>query len=454
MANRERPHQPVDLTLQGLVDLERIDEDSVRLIRRREHSLLSLLELTNELSVSLDPYEIADLVLFNLMGHLGTSKSAIWLLSKQDQAEAVTLRAYGVNQKKADRLGCDCGIHVAQLIAEHEAPLTCDEITSQLSPSGRRALEESGLTLLAPVFSRTSLVGFVGLGARLSGELYGPVDKQILQSSLGAFGVALENTRLYTNLRENNRQLALAYDQLKENDRLKSQFLRNVNHELRTPLTVILAAVQWLLAEESDASKMRFLETISKEGSKLNKLLERLLDLSAVARNGLEVNIQEIELAPFLEQFYLERHLGVAEGLRELRYAVKSRLPRVRTDPIRLRQILEAFVDNAIKFTPEGSRIRLAANQADPEPGSIPPVVRVEVRDNGPGIPEAKMARLFVTFEQGDGSTSRARGGLGLGLPFAHEIAERMGAKVGVESAPGAGSTFSIVLPIVESPGD
>ena len=89
MGGAARRHRSVDLSIHRLVDLEALDPDLARLIRRREHSLVSLLELTNELSVSLDPYEIADLVLFNLMGHLGTPKSCLWLLSRDERSAPI-----------------------------------------------------------------------------------------------------------------------------------------------------------------------------------------------------------------------------------------------------------------------------------------------------------------------------------------------------------------------------
>lgn len=451
MPNSIRKHRPVNLTLQGLVDLGRLDEASARLIRRREHSLLSLLELTNELSVSLDPYEIADLLLFNLMGHLGTPRSSLWLLPQDRESTAIVLRAYGITAEKAEQIGRICGTGIVRLMGSREAPMETTAIAPSLESKDRELIEGSKLTLFAPVFSRSNLLGMVGLGARVSSEPYETVDKQILQCSLGALGVALENTHLYSNLAERNRQLAQAYERLKEHDRLKSEFLHNVNHELRTPLTVILASSQWLLSEEEGASKRHFLETISNEGRKLHKLLERLLDLSAITSDELEFHPEDLDLEPILEQFFLDRHLGVAAGLRELRYLAEPGLPRVRTDRLRAQQILEAFIDNAIKFTPEGSRIRIEARHVGGAASQAARWVRIDVRDNGPGIPEDQLADLFASFQQGDGSTSRPRGGLGLGLALARQMAERMGAKVDAQSTLGEGSVFSLILPVAAS---
>ena len=445
MGGAARRHRSVDLSIHRLVDLEALDPELARLIRRREHSLVSLLELTNELSVSLDPYEIADLVLFNLMGHLGTPKSCLWLLSRDERSEPILLRAYGIQAEKAAGLGALCGPKMCSLMCEREGPLEVGEAAELLAPVDRTLVERAGLALFAPVFARTRLLGIVALGNRVSGETYGPIDKQILQCSLGALGVAVENTSLYSNVAEKNRQLAQAYDQLKENDRLKSEFLRNVNHELRTPLTVILAYSQWLLSEEADDSKKEFLETIHMEGKKLNGLLEQLLDLSAVSAETLEVTLDEFELEPVLEQLFMNRHLGITEGLREFRYGTTGEIPRVRADRHRVHQILEAFVDNAIKFTPQGSKIWLRASVAT---FGGTEWVRVDVQDDGPGIPAPQLSELFVAFHQGDGSTRRVQGGLGVGLPLARQMAERMGARVEVESEVGKGATFSVFLPI------
>lgn len=447
MGEAARKHRSFDFSIDRLIDLEALDPELAQLIRRREHSLVSLLELTNELSVSLDPYEIADLVLFNLMGHLGTPKSCLWLLSRDGRSKPVLLRAYGIQTEKAIGLGSVCGPEMCRLMCDREGPLETVEAAPLLGAVDRALVERAGLALFAPVFARTRLLGIVALGNRVGGEGYGDADKQILQCSLGVLGVAVENTSLFSNLAEKNRQVALAYEQLKENDRLKSEFLRNVNHELRTPLTVILAYAQWLLSEEGEEGKKEFLGTIVSEGKKLNGLLEQLLDLSAASADALEVTVEDLELEPVLEQFFMNRHLGITEGLREFRYAAESGLPRVRTDRHRLQQILEAFVDNAIKFTPQGSKIWLEARLC---PKSEEPCVRVDVRDDGPGIPASQLGELFVTFHQGDGSTQRTHGGLGIGLPLAKQTAERMGARVEVESEAGQGATFTIVLPVAE----
>jgi len=426
-------------------ELEGVQPEILQTLAQREHSLLSLLELTHELSVSLDPYEISDLVLFNLMGHIGTPKAAIWVLSKENRDRAVLLRSYGIVEEKARATGAICGANLMRIMNEVRAPVLVDELDELTNDVDRMIIERAEIGVFAPIFSRSNLLGYIALGHRIGNRPYETVDKQVLQSSLGILGVALENTSLYGAMLEKNRQLAQANDNLIEANKAKSEFLRNVNHELRTPLTIITSYAQWLISEEEgDGERKEFLGTILAESKKLNGLLERVLDFSALSADSLEINLTITSIQPTLEQFYMNRHLGVSEGLREFKYDADSILPVARFDLNRLRQILEMFVDNAVKFTPPGSRIDLRAFASE-ENGQCRVVV--EVSDNGPGIPADRMRDIFVSFRQGDGSTDRHQGGMGMGLAFARELADRMGAEIGCRSELGEGATFWVSLP-------
>jgi signal transduction histidine kinase len=130
----------------------------------------------------------------------------------------------------------------------------------------------------------------------------------------------------------------------------------------------------------------------------------------------------------------------VAAGLRELRFSNGADVPPALFDRTRVLQIVECLVDNAVKFCPPGSMIHV---RVDPEPDGV----RVDVADDGPGIPEERVSFIWEPFRQGDGSATREHGGIGVGLSFARELAVRMGGTLEVATEPGAGTVFSLRLP-------
>jgi signal transduction histidine kinase len=436
---------PEEAPLSG-TDSEGVASRALRLVARREHELLALSELSQELTISLDLYGVADLVLFNLMGQLGTSRAALWLISEQDHRAPVLLRSHGVDRRMAAALGSACASWLLDRFESEPRIVLASEMVSE-SVSTTWLVRKEAIALFAPILSRGEILGFLAVGARVGGGGYGPVEMQSLQTSLGMVGVALHNTKLYNRLLENNRLLRLANENLMELDGLKSEFLNNVNHELRTPLTIVIASLQCLIENKKlEPETAEFLEVALGESQSLKGLLENLLDFSDATRNRLEFRIENGDVVAPLQAYFQERLPGVTHALRELVFQAAPDLPRVRFDRQRLTQIIDALVDNAVKFTSEGARIEIRATSAK---DARDPRVRIEVTDDGPGIPPDRLHDLFDSFLQVDGSATRKVGGMGLGLAFARRLAEGMGGTLTVTSEVGVGSTFTLALPAV-----
>lgn len=432
---------------EGLIpDDGRARPDAVpRLVAQREHSLLSLMELSRELTVSMNRHEIVDLVLLNLMGQVGTSKAAMWIVTSESDQKPVLLRSYGIRKQWAKAIGTVCGCTVAQRGFDGTYPIVASDLTSPLEPANRQVVEDAEIALFAPVLGRGKLTGVVALGNKISGEPYDPVDLQVLEASLGMLGVALENNSLYNSIHENNRKLRQANEHLKELDDLKSEFLRNVNHELRTPLTIVIAYLDLVLNEEmDDERRCQVITTSLGQSQKLLSLLENLLDYSDLTANNLSINSETCDITELLRVFHQERLPGIVEGLREFIYQADEGVPTTVVDTLRVRQILDAIVDNAIKFTPEGSRVILRVSRHEDESGVW---AKVEIEDDGPGIPSDRIPSLFESFRQVDGSQRRSVGGMGMGLAFAKDLAERMNARLSAASEVGKGSVFSLLIP-------
>ena len=413
----------------------------LRLAARREHELLAISELSRELTVGLDLYALADLVLLNLMGQLGASRAALWLLPEGTERRPVLLRAHGVSRRMADALGATVAPDALQALGEERRILGAREFPERLHPATVALARREGIELLAPLSSRGETLGLVALGPGASGSSYGPVELDAFQASLGMIGVALQNATLYNRLLENNRQLRVANEELTDLDRLKSEFLRNLNHELRTPLTVIIAYLTSVEDQGGLPDTVReFTGVCIEESKKLKAMLENLLDFGSATRGSLPLDVRRGDVVAPLRAYFEERLPGVTEGLREFVFEAPDAPLEAIFDRHRVLQIVEALVDNATKFTPCGTRITLRLRlEGD--------MVGVEVEDDGPGIPPERMTQIFASFRQGDGSPTREVGGLGLGLAFALELAHRMKGRLTASSDLGRGSLFRLSLP-------
>jgi signal transduction histidine kinase len=413
---------------------------------RREHSLLALLELSNELNASLDVFEVADIALFNLLGHFGSSRGALWLFPEDNRGDAVLVRSHGMPEPMARALGAIWTRWLADRMGAVTEPILVHELGDILNMPGTRLTEESEICLFAPVMARGNFLGLLALGRRVGGEKYSPLDLEILRASLNLLGAAIDNNFLYNRTVESNRILRRLNEKHQELDALKSQFLRNLNHELKTPLTIIIAYLDSLLSQEpADGTRRVHLAQIREQTSKLQGMLLNLLDFSKLLRNEFELRIERTDLIFPLERYFEERRPGVAAGLRELRFSAAANIPPALCDGVRVIQIVDALVDNATKFTPQGAQIHLRVEPATVRDREW---VQVQVCDNGPGIPADRLPVICDSFRQGDGSETRSQGGVGIGLSLAKRLIEEMGGSLAVESEIGRGTTFSLLLPI------
>jgi PAS domain S-box-containing protein len=271
---------------------------------------------------------------------------------------------------------------------------------------------------------------------RLLGEAVDPVHP----SQGGTIWIADD----VTERRRLDAALAAARDAAEAASRAKSAFLANTSHEIRTPLNALLGLARLALDQSLDAARRtHYLEQILASAQGLEGILSDILDLSKIEAGKFTIESSAFDLRALLAAVQASyRPHAEAKGL-SLDLAIDAALAGVVLgDPVRLRQILGNFIANAVKFTAHGSvRIEAAAIESAS--------VRLAVVDTGAGI-EAHLQRLlFQPFSQGDASTTRRFGGTGLGLSICRQLAELMGGQVGVDSRPGQGSTFWVVLPLV-----
>ncbi len=282
---------------------------------------------------------------------------------------------------------------------------------------------------------------FDSMARRLAG-LYANLESQVSERTEQLSAANLELDRQRRRVEEINAQLA-------RDNRYKSDFLAIVSHELRTPLTSILAFADLMAdtVDPADAASRRQLEEIEKNGAILLEMVDNVLETARIQAGSERLNLELVDLNDIVGMVEASNQpVALKKGV-SMSTAVDADVPLITSDWEKVRRILVNLVSNAVKFTPAGGRVDVHATWV-PERSRV----RIDVADTGIGIPSDKQDLIFGRFTQENMSTVRRYGGSGLGLSLVKDLVSMLGGTVGVTSEVGAGSTFSVELPVeVES---
>jgi signal transduction histidine kinase/ActR/RegA family two-component response regulator len=230
-----------------------------------------------------------------------------------------------------------------------------------------------------------------------------------------------------------------------EANRRKDEFLATLGHELRNPLAPIRNAIHYLsLQPGNDPEARKTLAMAERQVKHMVRLIEDLLDISRITRDALDLRIEPFELSEFVEEIAESSRYAAADGAHDLEFSAPKPGVRLLADRARLLQATGNVIHNAIKYTPEGGRIRVDVSSEGDR-------LSIVVTDTGIGIPRDRIDEIFQPFVQLDRTLEKARGGLGIGLALAQRIVAMHGGKLTAESeGPGKGSRFRIELPGVQ----
>jgi PAS domain S-box-containing protein len=302
----------------------------------------------------------------------------------------------------------------------------------------RQAMEALGprSLMVVPIVARGRTLGALTFIITESERRFGRSDLGLAEDVARRAGLAVENARLYKASQE-ARQVAEAAN------RAKDEFLATLSHELRTPLSPILGWVRLLRAGDlDDTATARGLEVIERNVRAQTQLIEDLLDVSRIITGKLRLEVRPMDLVTVVEAgIEAVRPAADAKGIQ-----IDSRLdPRGSTmvgDPDRLQQVVWNLVSNAVKFTPKDGRVEVELTRVDAH-------ARLRVKDTGKGIPPSFLPHVFDRLRQADSTSTRAHGGLGIGLAIVRHLVELHGGTVAAESGgEGQGASFTVELPV------
>ncbi len=286
---------------------------------------------------------------------------------------------------------------------------------------------------IVPVKSQGQQVGTILLAHPPKAPEFDPADDRLLSAVAAQLGLAIERRRL--------RREANEAEALRRTDDLRTALLNAVSHDLRTPLASIMASAGSLLQKDvpwTEEERDQFASAIERESGRLNRIVGNLLDLSRIQAGSIRPELDWYDLRALVDDVL--GRLRTTTSQHHLAIEIEQDLPPVPLDYVEIDQVLSNLIENAVKYSPTGSEIRISARRDGEE-------IRVEVADQGPGIPPEAQGVLFKPFSRLEGKGPQPKG-TGLGLAVARGLVEAHGGRIWAENRPGGGSSFIFTLPL------
>ena len=413
-------------------------------VRRTADRFAALSEIDRRISESLDRHTILERIAAYAKELLLADDSEVYLLDQASQTlKALVAVGDYAEAIKAQTLRLGEGVvgavaqnGVAEIVNAAEADPR--HITIPGTPEVHEAL------LCAPLTSQGELLGVMVVARLGDHPPFEAIDFEFFTALAAQAVIAVENARLYDLERQRAVELGQALAQQQELDQLKNTFIQNVSHELRTPLAIIRGYAELLLAGDLGTltgPQFQSVEVMARRARMLSKMLDDLLAILAVETQKFEK--EPVDLARLTQLALTDFHASLKQAGLSLAATIAPDVPPVYADAAHVRRVLDNLLGNALKFTPEGGCISVSLAHVDSH-------VVLKVSDTGIGIPPEQLNKIFQRFYQVDGSSKRRFGGVGLGLALVKEIIESHEGTVDVTSVEGEGTTFRIVLPVLE----
>ncbi|MBW3630184.1 MAG: GAF domain-containing sensor histidine kinase [Gemmatimonadetes bacterium] len=333
--------------------------------------------------------------------------------------------------------------HLARTVVEAEKPLTVGGAEANLRVENFPCHAEEGMKvgLGIPLSLFGDTFGALVVGYRREYSIL-PRDVRLGLTLAGHAAVAIANAQLHETVADRSAELEAAYAELSRLSESKERFFASINHELRNPVGAIMGYNTLLLdgvGGDIPEKAAKWLRKSQAAAENLLALVNDILDLSKVAAGKMDLAMEEITVEQLLDR--VTGIIGPLADQKEVNLVVEiaEGLPTLRTDPLRVQQILVNLLSNAVKFTRGEVRLAATASATGDQPS-----VELAVSDTGAGIPPEDLGRIFEEYEQIKGT----KGGTGLGLPISRRLAGLLGGDLSAESEVGVGSRFMLRLPL------
>ncbi len=303
-----------------------------------------------------------------------------------------------------------------------------------------------------PAYQAFQLESYIGIPIRQHGKQYGTLNfSSPVPYSRQFKDVDIDAIRLMASWIEGELYRLEQEQKLRKANQHKTDFLSNMSHEIRTPMNGIVGALTLLQDSSLSKEQTRLVDLALSSSTTLSEILNSILEVSKIEAGKLELSEVPFELDTLIDEVISTYKLKLSESSTALEcHSDKLLFNRYLGDSLRIKQVLNNLLSNALKFTKEGKvSLSVRSIEKDLSDAATQELLRFEVTDTGIGLSQQQMDRLFKRFRQADQSTTRQYGGTGLGLSISKSLVELMGGEIGVTSTLGEGSTFWFTLPLV-----
>ena len=394
-------------------------QQQLRLSQQQERRTAELFRLTRQLS-ELVGSEFLVRIAGSQVAELFSGEVVVFLRSEGDAielrfGETTSIAAVPVNAV------------VAQWVTGH----------SQIAGAGTDTLPNA-TALFVPLVGSQQTVGAIGVKPTDPERFFDPEQRRLLETCASLIALAIERDQSVLEAQQAQVQV--------QTEQLRNSLLSSVSHDLRTPLAAIYGSAASLLDcgdGLSESSRRELLQSVAEESQRLSRLVDNLLEMTRLESGALALNRQWQVLEEIVGSA-LSRVRGML-GDRSVQTQIASDFPLVKLDGVLFEQVLINLLENAVRYTPAGSRIEISATASRRQ-------VEIHVADNGPGLPVGQEARVFEKFFRGNSAAPDSRRGVGLGLAICRGIVQAHGGNIRAQNRPQGGAEFVITLPLDEPP--
>ena len=420
-------HRELNQMREALAREERDKEN----VRTRLSELSALFQVSTALNLQLRLDAILEIIVRRVVATLRAQQSSV-MIYNPETGVLETRASYGLESEYAKNAKKRMGEGIAGWVAERLEAVQLDgNDPHQTFGQHMKANRNITSALSLPLRVGERCVGVLNVNRINHPELFQDHHREMLQLFAEHVGAVIDRAEVMDRMGSRTRQLEADNLKLAETNRLKDVFLSTASHELKTPLTSVIAYAELLDENEKQLDRGQrgeFLRRLRAEAGRLLALIEEILDLSRIESGKLVLHRVPISLN--------EVSRAASETSRAL-----GRRRGVEIDEVKMRQVIVNLLVNAIKFSPDNSRITIQTGRDGDH-------LRIEVRDRGAGIHPEDATHIFELFGQGVHGAARTSAGLGIGLHLVKRITELHGGHVGVNSTPGEGSAFWVRLPL------